>query len=66
MVTDVRLEDSVTAPVRPGQPLGTLTLRAGDQILQQIPLVAAEGVERLGFGDLFTAVLRRAAMAKSL
>ena len=66
VVTDVRLEDSVTAPVRPGQPLGTLTLRAGDQILQQIPLVAAEGVERLGFGDLFTAVLRRAAMAKSL
>ena len=66
VVTDVRLEDSVTAPVRPGQPLGTLTLRAGDQILQQIPLVAAEGVERLGFGDLFTAVLRRVAMAKSL
>ncbi len=66
VVTDVRLEDSVTAPVRPGQPLGTLTLRAGDQILQQIPLVAAEGVERLGFWDLFTAVLRRAAMAKSL
>lgn len=66
VVTDVRLEDSVTAPVRPGQPLGTLTLRAGDQILQQIPLVAAEGVERLGFGDLFTAVLRRAAMATSL
>lgn len=66
VVTDVRLEDSVTAPVRPGDPLGTLTLRAGDQILQQIPLVAAEGVERLGFGDLFTAVLRRAAMAKSL
>ena len=66
VVTDVRLEDSVTAPVRPGEPLGTLTLRAGDQILQQIPLVAAEGVERLGFGDLFTAVLRRAAMAKSL
>lgn len=66
VVTDVQLEDSVTAPVRPGEPLGTLTLRAGDQILQQIPLVAAEGVERLGFGDLFTAVLRRAAMAKSL
>lgn len=66
VVTDVRLEDSVTAPVRPGQPLGTLTLRAGDQILLQIPLVAAEGVERLGFGDLFTAVLRRVAMAKSL
>lgn len=66
VVTDVRLEDAVTAPVRPGQPLGALTLRAGDQILQQIPLVAAEGVERLGFWDLFTAVLRRAAMAKSL
>lgn len=66
VVTDVRLEDSVTAPVRPGEPLGTLTLRAGDQILQQIPLVAAEGVERLGFWDLFTAVLRRAAMAKPL
>ena len=59
------LEESVTAPVSQGQRLGTLTVKAGEQILKEVPLVAAEGVERLSFGDLFGKVLRRAAMAKT-
>lgn len=61
---DLTVEQSVTAPVSQGQRLGTLAVRVGDQILKEIPLVAAGGVERMDFGDLFTMVLKRAAMAK--
>ena len=63
VTTEVTLEESVPAPVSDGQRLGTLTVKAGGQVLTQIPLVAAQGVERLGFWDLFGRVLRRAAMA---
>ena len=57
-------EKSVVAPVSRGQRLGTLTIKAGEQILKEIPLVAAEGVARMDFGDLFWMVFRQAAMAK--
>ena len=62
--TEVALEEFAAAPVSQGQRLGMLTVKAGDQVLSQIPLVASEGVERLTFGDLFCKVLMRAAMAK--
>ena len=58
-----RLEPSVTAPVSRGQRLGTLTVRSGEQVLAEIPLVAAQGVEKLTWGDVFGIVLRQAAMA---
>ncbi len=64
IVTEVTLEESVAAPVAQGQRLGTMTIKAGDQVLSEIPLVASEAVERLTWGDLFVKVLRRAAMAK--
>ena len=54
----------MTAPVTRGQQIGTLSIKSGEQTLRQIPLVAAEGVERLTTGDLFVKVLRKAAMAK--
>ena len=62
---ELSVEESVTAPVSQGQRLGTLTVKAGEQILKEVPLVAAEGVERLTFGNLFGKVFRRAAMAKT-
>ena len=64
VTTQVTLEESVTAPVSKGQRLGTLTIKAGDQVLAQVPLVAKEPVERLTFGDLFVKIFRRVAMAK--
>ena len=60
---DISLEESTAAPVSQGQRLGTLTLRAGEQVLRQIPLVAADGVPRLTYGALLRRVLMRAAMA---
>ena len=64
VTTEVTLEASVTAPVSQGQKLGKLTVKAGDEILAQIPLVAGETVERLTWADLFIKCLRQAAMAR--
>ncbi|MBP3305978.1 MAG: D-alanyl-D-alanine carboxypeptidase [Oscillospiraceae bacterium] len=64
VTTEVTLEEQVTAPVSKGQRLGTMTLKAGDQVLAQVPMVAETGVGRLTFGDIFRMVLRKMAMAK--
>jgi len=64
VTTEVTLEEFLTAPVSQGQRLGTMTVKAGEQVLTEIPLIAAESVERLQFWDLFVMVLKRAAMAK--
>ena len=64
VTTEVTLEERVTAPVTRGQQIGTLSIKSGEQTLRQIPLVAAESVERQTMGDIFVKVLRKAAMAK--
>jgi D-alanyl-D-alanine carboxypeptidase (penicillin-binding protein 5/6) len=64
VTTEVVLEECVTAPVSRGQRLGTLTVRAGQQVLSQIPLVAEEPVPKLSWAELFGKVLRQIAMAK--
>ena len=63
--TDITLDESVAAPVSRGQKLGTLTIKAGEQVLAQIPLVAQEAVPRLTFWQIFEQVLRRMAMSKT-
>ena len=65
VTTELAMEESVTAPVSKGQRLGTLTVKAGEQILTELPLVASEAVQRLTLEDLFVKVLKRAAMAKT-
>ena len=64
ITTELTMEESVTAPVSQGQRIGTMTIKSGEQVLKEIPLLAEEAVERLTFGDLFKKVLMRAAMAK--
>ena len=58
------LEESLDAPVSKGQRLGTLTVKTGEQVLAEIPLVAADSVERLTWWELFVKVLRQLAMAR--
>ena len=65
VTTQITLEESVTAPVSKGQKLGTMTIRAGEQILAQVPMVAKDGVPRLSFWDIFVSVLQKMAMAKT-
>ncbi len=64
VTTQVELEPEINAPVSQGQRLGTMTVKAGEQVLKQIPLVAKNGVSKLTLGDLFLQILRQTAMAK--
>lgn len=64
VTTQVTLEEKVSAPVSKGQKLGTLTVRVGEQVVAQVPMVASEAVPRLTFLDLFRQVLQKLTMAK--
>ena len=64
ITTETALVESLPAPVAQGQRIGTMTIKSGDQILKEIPLVAAEAVDRLRFREIYAGVLRQAAMAK--
>ena len=57
---DTDLPECLTAPVEKGQQVGTLTVRCGDEILREIPLTAAESVERMSWSGLFLRLLQRA------
>ena len=58
------LETEVTAPVSQGQRLGTLTVRVGEQVVSQVPLVAKSAVPKLTFGQMFLRVLRYMTFSK--
>ena len=62
VTTEVEMVDSIEAPVSKGQRLGTMRIKAGQQILAEIPLTAANAVMRLSFGDIFGRMLRRITM----
>ena len=64
VTTEITLEQCVTAPVSRGQRLGTMTVKAGEQVIAQVPLVAETEVPRLTTLDIIGQILRRAAMAK--
>ena len=64
ITTEVELLPQITAPVAAGQALGTLTIKSGDAVLKEIPLVAESDVNRLTWGDLTVKILRQIAMAK--
>ena len=65
VTTEVILDESVTAPVSKGQKLGTLTVRAGEQVLRQVPMVASDTVPQISWLQLFVQMLQRLAMAKA-
>ena len=64
VTTDISMDESVTAPVSKGQRLGMMTVKAGEQVLVQIPMVAAEPVQKLTWGQMFVKVLKHISMAK--
>ena len=61
----VTLDESLIAPISKGQKVGTLTIRVGEQILRQVPMVADEAVPRLTWWELFQQILQKLAMAKT-
>lgn len=62
VTVQVQLDEQVAAPVSQGQKLGTMTVRSGQQVLAQIPMVARDAVPRLTWGQIFVKVLRRFVM----
>jgi len=58
VTTEVQLQEQISAPVSKGQQLGTVTVRVGEQVIKQYPLVAADTVPRLTLWDLVGQVLR--------
>ena len=64
VTVQIQLEPQVAAPVSQGQRLGTMTVRSGEQILAQIPMVAAQGVPRLTWWQIFGRVMRQIVMGK--
>lgn len=64
VTTEYILEESVPAPVSKGQKLGMMTVKVGEQVISQIPLVAEDAVEKRTWGDLVIEFLRNLCMAK--
>ena len=62
LTTEFTLEPELSAPVAQGQTIGRLTVLREGEVLAEIPMVAAQSVERLTFGDLFRLLLGKAAM----
>ena len=61
----VELSQELIAPVEQGQTIGKLCLYSGQELLLELPLVAAEEIPRLTLGEIYVRVLKRAAMAKT-
>lgn len=53
----VELPDSLSAPVEAGQQVGALVVKSGGSELRRVPIVTAEGTERLGLWALFQRVI---------
>jgi len=64
VTTQVQLDEQVSAPVSKGQRLGTMTIKAGEQVLAQVSMVAQDAVPRLSLGDVFSIILRKMCMAR--
>ena len=62
VTTKVQLEEDVTAPVSKGQRLGTMTVKAGEQILAEIPMVAEDGVEKITWWQMYLRLLKKICM----
>lgn len=60
LTVQTEMEAVLSAPVEKGQRVGTLTVTAGDEVLAELPLVAAEGVERLSYGQILLRCLQMA------
>ena len=63
LTQSVELPAEVEAPVAARQALGTLTVRAGDEVLLELPLQAEQAVEKLSWGGMLTRLLRCAFLA---
>ena len=55
---EISFNENITAPVRKGAAVGTVTVKLGDETLGEIPVTAAEDVERLSLGFSLRQILK--------
>lgn len=54
----IELMEQVEAPVKKGQQIGKAVITSGDEILAEVPLVAAESVEKMSFFKAFCLLIQ--------
>lgn len=64
VIREVTLASSVSAPVAEGQTLGSVTLKSGETVLAEVPLVAQNAVDKLSWSQLFIKMLQYLWMAQ--
>ncbi len=57
LTQELTLPEQVEAPVSQGQQVGTLTVRDGDTVVLEVPVQAAETVEKLTWGEMYRRML---------
>ena len=55
---EISFNENITAPIRKGAALGTVTVKLGNEILGEIPITAAEDAERLTLGFSLRRILK--------
>ena len=63
VTTRLTIPEDVEAPVEQGQTLGQLEVLVGEQLRDTIPIVSAQGVERLTIPGIFSRLLQKLLMA---
>ena len=63
IATKFTLERELPAPVEAGQQIGTLKVLSGEEVLAELPLTAAEPVEKVTWWDVFLRLLRYITMS---
>lgn len=53
------LPADIKAPVEQGQRVGTVKIMSGETLLSEVPIVAAESIERLGTGGVFQKIISK-------
>jgi D-alanyl-D-alanine carboxypeptidase (penicillin-binding protein 5/6) len=59
----VTLSERVDAPVETGDPLGTLTVTSGEEVLAEIPLLAGESIPKITYRQMLLRLLKTAFLA---
>ena len=57
LTQEVSLPETVDAPVEEGQQLGVLTVRDGETVVLEVPIQAAESVEKLTWWEMYRRML---------
>lgn len=55
---EIKMEESVTAPAKKGSKVGEVILVAGEEILENYPIVLSNNVERATFLDIFLQIIQ--------